>query len=96
MSETEVLQVVELLQDDQPVYIAGNDPGSALTFTYDRLNERKYIRIIAAEDRFLVFINGGFAAEVEMMDSDWEITTGDLPDSVLQAEILRRIRLQGS
>lgn len=96
LSETEVLQIVDLLQDDQPMFISGNDSDAAMAFTWDRFHERKYIQLMADDDRFLVFINGGFAAEVEMMDSDWEITTGDLPDSQLQAEILRRIRAHTS
>ncbi|SDE63060.1 hypothetical protein SAMN05216464_10826 [Mucilaginibacter pineti] len=94
LSEAEVLQVVELLQDNQPTFLRGNDPDTELSLTYDRFNERKYIQLMPDEGRFLVFVNGGFAAEIEMMEEDWEITGGDLPDAALESEILKRIRAQ--
>lgn len=92
LSEAEVLQVVDLLQDNQPGFLFGNDLDTPLSFTYDRFHERKYIQLMADEGRFLVFINGGFSAEVEMMETEWEITGGDISDYTLEREIMRRIR----
>ncbi|WPU96443.1 hypothetical protein SNE25_13025 [Mucilaginibacter sabulilitoris] len=92
LSEAEVLQVVDLLQDNQPVFVSGNDPDTALSFTYDRFHERKYIQLMADEGRFLVFINGGFSAEIELMGTEWEISGGDISDHRLEREIMRRIR----
>jgi hypothetical protein len=92
LSEAEVLQVVNVLQDTQPVFLSGNDPETALSFTFDRFHERKYIQLMADEGRFLVFINGGFAAEIELMEDDWEITGGEIDNPQLLAEVLRRIR----
>ena len=92
LSEAEVLQVVDLLQDNQPVFVSGNDPDTVLSFTYDRFHERKYIQLIADEGRFLVFINGGFSAEIELMETEWEITGGDITDNQLEKEIMRRIK----
>jgi hypothetical protein len=91
LSEAEVLQIVDVLQDNQPAFLSGNDPDTALSFTWDRFNERKYIQLMADEGRFLIFINGGFAAEIELMETEWEITSGDLPEPGLDSEILRRI-----
>ena len=86
-----MLQVVDVLQDSHPVFLSGNDPDTALSFTYERFNERKYIQLMADEGRFLVFINGGFAGKVELMETEWEITSGELCDTGLQLVILRRI-----
>ncbi|TSJ44419.1 hypothetical protein FO440_09640 [Mucilaginibacter corticis] len=91
LSEAEVLQVVDILQDHQPVFLSGNDPDTQLSFTYDRFHERKYIQLMADEGRFLVFINGGFSAEIELMETEWEVTSGDLADLQLETEILRRV-----
>jgi hypothetical protein len=92
LSETEVLQVVDILQDNQPAFLSGNDPETTLSFTYDRFHERKYIQLMADEGRFLVFINGGFAAEIELMETEWEITSGDIHDRDLLAEVIRRVK----
>ncbi|SEN02846.1 hypothetical protein SAMN05192574_102228 [Mucilaginibacter gossypiicola] len=92
LSEAEILQVVDVLQDNQPVFLSGNDSETVLSFTFDRFHERKYIQLMADEGRFLVFINGGFSAEIELMEDDWEITGGGIDDQNLLAEILRRIR----
>lgn len=92
LSETEVLQVVDLLQDNQHIFLFGNDPDTALSFTYDRFHERKYIQLMSDDGRFLVFINGGFSAEIAMMETEWEITGGDISDDRLEREIMRRIR----
>ena len=91
LSEAEVLQIVDILQDNQPVFLSGNDPDTALSFTYDRFHERKYIQLVADEARFLVFINGGFSAEIGRMETEWEITGGDITDNRLEREIMRRI-----
>ncbi|QKJ28357.1 hypothetical protein HQ865_00800 [Mucilaginibacter mali] len=93
LSEAEVLQVVDLLQDNQPVFLSGNDPDTALSFTYDRFHERKYVQLMADEDRFLVFINGGFSAEIERTETEWEITSGDIADNRLEREIMSRIKV---
>ncbi|MES2275430.1 MAG: hypothetical protein V4592_05380 [Bacteroidota bacterium] len=92
LSEAEVLQVVAILQDKQPVFLLGNDADTALSFTYDRFHERKYIQLMADEGRFLVFINGGFSSEIELTETEWEITSGDIPETGLESEILRRIK----
>jgi len=91
LSETEVLQVVDLLQDNQPVFLSGTEMETSLSFTYDRFHERKFIQLMADEGRFLVFINGGFTAEIELMETEWEITSGDLSELELEKEIMRRI-----
>jgi hypothetical protein len=91
LSEAEVLQIVDVLQKHQPLFLSGNDPDTKLSFTYDRFHERQYIQLMADEGRFLVFINGGFAAEIELMETEWEITGGDIADEALLREILRRI-----
>jgi hypothetical protein len=91
LTEAEVLQVVELLQDNQPVFLSGNDADSTLAFTYDHFHVRSYVQLMADEGRFLVFVNGGFAAEIELMETDWEVTGGEL-EFGLEKEVLRRIR----
>lgn len=96
LSEAEVLQVVDILQDQQPVFLSGNDPDTRLSFTYDRFHERKYIQLMADEGRFLVFINGGFTAEIELMETEWEVTSGDLLEAELEREVLRRIKTYAS
>ncbi|MDO3641290.1 hypothetical protein [Mucilaginibacter sp. L3T2-6] len=63
-------------------------PGCPLLMTD---HERKYIQLMPDKGRFLVFTNGGFAAEVELMETEWEITSGDLFDSGLERQVLRRI-----
>lgn len=92
LSETEVLQIVDLLQDKEQVFLSGNDPDTSLSFTYDRFHERKYVQLVADEGRYLVFVNGSFSAEIELMEDDWEVTSGGIDDNYLLAEILARIR----
>jgi predicted Rossmann-fold nucleotide-binding protein len=84
--------MVDILQDTQPAFLSGNDAETHLSFTYDHFHERKYIQLMADEGRFLVFINGGFTAEIELMETEWEITSGDALAPELESEILRRIK----
>lgn len=63
LSEAVVLQIIKLLQDDQPAYISSETPDVALAFTYDRFHVRKDIKLLEDDGRFLVFINGQCCAE---------------------------------
>lgn len=101
--EDEVWQIVDCIQD----FAAGKQQQIAngiimpkpehqqeisLTFKYGRDQVVSHIRLEEMEGHFIVLINGEPAAQIELMEEDWEITGGDIYDRDLLEEIFRRIK----
>lgn len=103
LQEAEVWQIVDCIQD----HAAGKVPVIAygiimpspeqpeelpLAFKFGKNQVVSHIRLEEMEGHFIVLINGEHAAQIELMEDDWEITGGDIYDLDLLEGILRRIR----
>jgi len=103
LQENEVWQIVDCIQD----YAAGKKQPMAngiilpkpeqpvdesLYFKYGKNQIVSHIRIEEMEGHFVVLINGEPTAQIELLEKDWEITGGDIYDTDLKEEVLRRIR----
>jgi hypothetical protein len=102
LTEREVWQLVDCIQDYNSGKASTTEHGFLtqrrnapkdidLYFRYGKNNQTYHIRIEEMEGQFIVLINGEPAAKIECME-DWEVTGGDIYDSDLLAEIIRRIR----
>ncbi|HEK22066.1 MAG: hypothetical protein C0191_04690 [Mucilaginibacter sp.] len=67
---------------------------SSLTFLYVNESNTLAIRLEENEGHYVVYINGGFAALLELRDS-WEVTSGVIFDPILLGEIIRFIEVRG-
>lgn len=103
LDEDEVWQIVDCIQD----YATGKlqevangvilpkpeiQQNISLTFKYGKNQIVSHIRVEEMEGHFIVLINGAPAAQIKLVEGDWEITGGDIYDHDLFKEILRRIR----
>lgn len=103
LQEMEVWQIVDCIQDHAagkvPVIANGiimpppEEPEELpLAFKYGKNQVVSHVRLEEMEGHFIVLINGEPTAQIELMEDDWEVTGGDIYDSDLLEEILRRIR----
>jgi len=103
LQENEVWQIVDCIQD----YAAGkmqpmangiilpkaeHPEDESLYFKYGKNQVVSHIRLEEMEGHFIVLINGEPAAQLELLEDDWEVTGGDIYDRDLLDEILRRIK----
>lgn len=83
LTEFEVLQIVDCIQNYTSVH--------SLDFKFGRDQVVYQIRIEEMEGHYAVFVDDVFTAQVELMEEDWEITSGDIYDPDLRDEVLKRI-----
>jgi hypothetical protein len=83
LTEAEVLQVVDCIQDYASV--------NSLRFQFGRDQAVYQIRIEESEGHYAVFVDDVFTAVVELTEEEWEISSGDLYDPDLRKEVIRRI-----
>lgn len=106
LKESDVWQIVDCIHD----YAAGKVPLMAngiilskeeqaeeapLNFKYGDNQKVSHIRIDETE-AFIIPINGEPAAQIELLEEDWEITGGDIEDPDLKDEVLRRFKANTS
>ena len=103
LTEPEVWQLIDCIQDyhsgkaytteNGMLTQSANAPKDIdLYFRYGKNQVTCHIRIEEMEGQFIVLVNGEPAARVEYMEDDWEVTGGDIYDSDLLAEVIRRIK----
>lgn len=101
--EAEVWQIVDCIQDvaagkklpmEHGIILpkAVQPENVPLNFPCGKNQVVSQIRVEEMEGHFIVFINGEPAAQIELLEEDWEVTGGDIYDRDLLAEILRRIK----
>jgi len=103
LKESEVWQIVDCIQD----YAAGKEQRIAngmilpkpeqpedesLYFKYGKNQIVSDIRLEEMEGHFILLINDVPTAQIELLEEDWEITGGDIFDTDLKKEVMRRIR----
>lgn len=109
LTENEVWQIVDCIQDlaagkhrptDNGIILAKAESEQQqlpeLTFKYGKNQVTYQIRIEEMEGQFVVLINGEPTAQIELLEEDWEITGGDIYDTDLKAEVIRRIKANTS
>ncbi|QEC74705.1 hypothetical protein [Mucilaginibacter ginsenosidivorax] len=109
LTENEVWQIVDCIQDlaagkhrpsDNGIILVKEESEQQqlpeLTFKYGKNRITHQISIVKLEGRFVVMINRDPAAQLELLEEDWEVTGGDIYDTDLKAEIIRRIKANSS
>ena len=107
LTEKEVWQIVDCIQDlaagkyrpsDNGVYLAkeNHTPPPPLQFKYGKNRLTYQISIEEMKEHFVVLVDGEPLAQLEFLEKYWEITSGDIYDSDLLAEIIHRIKANTS
>lgn len=107
LTENEVWQIVDCIQDlaagkhrptDNGIILAKEQIPQhvPLNFNYGKNSVIYQIRIEEMEGQFVVLINGEPTAQIELLEADWEITGGNIYDTDLKQEIIRRIKANTS